>query len=391
MVFLTSLQSIMPIVLLISLGYFLKGRGMFNDTFSSNLSRLIMSVILPVGVFMSVLHNVQTSDLWDLRYGLLVVMMTYVVSYIIAFIMMKIVHVPRGRRGIFINMVVNDNCLFIGLPVQIALFGPDALPFFLLYYIGNTISVWMFGVFLIEADPLPTNGASHGESFRTLVRKFSWKKLLPPPLLGFFLALVFLYAQIPLPTVLHNTLNYIGNMVTPLSLLYIGIVLHDAGPTTSVIVPWAVLLGSLAQLIASYFDFKKNNPFGSVVFGAYGLFWSAMAGVWLIQMGSFGPEIQKGFDVTQLAFAFVGFLIFSIFGTIASLKTNKVVFAIMLLICFLFFGLATDLFLGGKTGFFALAAWSELFISLLGFYGSGAVLVNKVFGKTVFPMGKSIL
>ena len=164
-----------------------------------------------------------------------------------------------------------------------------------------------------------------------------------------------------------------------------------SGPTTSVIVPWAVLLGSLAQLIASYFDFKKNNPFGSVVFGAYGLFWSAMAGVWLIQMGSFGPEIQKGFDVTQLAFAFVGFLIFSIFGTIASLKTNKVVFAIMLLICFLFFGLATDLFLGGKTGFFALAAWSELFISLLGFYGSGAVLVNKVFGKTVFPMGKSIL
>lgn len=37
--------------------------------------------------------------------------------------------------------------------------------------------------------------------------------------------------------------------------------------------------------------------------------------------------------------------------TIAALKTNKVVFAIMLLICFLFFGPATDLFLGGKTVF----------------------------------------
>lgn len=31
-----------------------------------------------------------------------------------------------------------------------------------------------------------------------------------------------------------------------------------SGPTTSVIVPWAVLLGSLAQLIASYFDFKRK-------------------------------------------------------------------------------------------------------------------------------------
>ena len=55
-----------------------------------------------------------------------------------------------------------------------------------------------------------------------------------------------------------------------------------SSPTTSVIIPWAVLLGSLGQIIASYFDFKRNNAFGSVVFGAYGLFWSTMAGVWLI-------------------------------------------------------------------------------------------------------------
>ena len=47
MVFLTSLQSIIPIVLLILLGYILKGRGMFNPTFSGNLSRFIMSVALP--------------------------------------------------------------------------------------------------------------------------------------------------------------------------------------------------------------------------------------------------------------------------------------------------------------------------------------------------------
>ena len=229
MVFLTSLQSIISIVLLIALGYILKGRGMFNDTFSSNLSRLIMSVILPAGVFVSVLHHMQTSDLWNLRYGLLVVGLTYFVSYIVAFIMMKVLRVPPGRRGIFINMVVNDNCLFIGLPVQIALFGPEALPYFLLYYIGNTISVWMVGVFLIEMDPLPQNSSATGESVRPSGHKFSWKKLLPPPLMGFIVALIFLYAQIPLPTILHNTLNYLGDMVTPLSLLYIGIVLHDAG------------------------------------------------------------------------------------------------------------------------------------------------------------------
>ena len=242
MVFLTSLQSIIPIVLLISLGYFLKGRGMFNPTFSNNLSRFIMSVILPAGVFVSVLHHLHMSDLWDLRYGMLVVMLTYVIAYIVAFIMMKLLKVPKGRRGIFINMVVNDNCLFIGLPVQIALFGPEALPYFLLYYIGNTISVWLVGVFLIELDPLPNPDNRLGNkeiqggrksnvlnSGKAQKPKFDWKKLLPPPLLGFFTALIFLFFEIPLAPILHNTLNYLGDMVTPLSLIYIGIVLHDAG------------------------------------------------------------------------------------------------------------------------------------------------------------------
>ena len=244
MVFLTSLQSIIPIVLLILLGYILKGRGMFNPTFSGNLSRFIMSVALPAGVFVSVLHHLHTSDIWNLRYGMLVVVLTYVIAYIVAFIMMKMLKVPKGRRGIFINMVVNDNCLFIGLPVQIALFGQEALPYFLLYYIGNTISVWMVGVFLIELDPLPNsevdfNNRSHkidsihnssvsidGKSNKP---KFDWKKLLPPPLIGFFVALIFLFFEIPLLPILHTTLNYLGDMVTPLSLIYIGIVLHDAG------------------------------------------------------------------------------------------------------------------------------------------------------------------
>ena len=244
MVFLTSLQSIIPIVLLILLGYILKGRGMFNPTFSGNLSRFIMSVALPAGVFVSVLHHLHTSDIWNLRYGMLVVVLTYVIAYIVAFIMMKMLKVPKGRRGIFINMVVNDNCLFIGLPVQIALFGQDALPYFLLYYIGNTISVWMVGVFLIELDPLPNsevdfnngchkidniNNSSVSTEGKSKKPKFDWKKLLPPPLLGFFVAIIFLFFEIPLLPILHTTLNYLGDMVTPLSLIYIGIVLHDAG------------------------------------------------------------------------------------------------------------------------------------------------------------------
>ncbi len=157
---------------------------------------------------------------------------------------------------------------------------------------------------------------------------------------------------------------------------------------TSYIIPWAILLGSIAQMIASYFDFKHNNAFGSIVFGAYGLFWSAMAAIWLTKAGAFGPELVKGIDGNQLGFAFIGYLIFSMFGTIAALETNKVVLSIMILINFLFVGLIFDTFGIGGHWAHSMAAWSELVISLLGFYGSGALLINKVVGRVILPMGK---
>jgi len=44
----------------------------------------------------------------------------------------------------------------------------------------------------------------------------------------------------------------------------------------SFVLPWAIFLGGIAQLIAAVFDFKHNNLFGSTAFAAYGLFLSGM-------------------------------------------------------------------------------------------------------------------
>lgn len=156
----------------------------------------------------------------------------------------------------------------------------------------------------------------------------------------------------------------------------------------SFVIPWAIFLGSIAQMMACVYDFKHNNLFGATVFGAYGLFWIAVATAWLIKMGAFGAALANAADVKQLGFAFIGYLIFSLFGTIAAMETNKIIFSIMALIDVLFIGLALDaLGLGGHWAH-SMAAWTELVISLLGFYGSGATFLNKWFGKNFLPLGK---
>jgi hypothetical protein len=157
----------------------------------------------------------------------------------------------------------------------------------------------------------------------------------------------------------------------------------------SIIIPWAILLGGVAQLIACVYDFKHNNLFGSTAFGIYGLFWIAVASSWMIKMGVFGETLAAAVDVRQFGVVFLGYLIISIFLTIAAFKTNKALIAIMVLIDFLFLGLMMDSF--GMGGYWhSIAAWSELSISLIGFYAAGANLLNKMYGRTILPLGSPI-
>lgn len=156
----------------------------------------------------------------------------------------------------------------------------------------------------------------------------------------------------------------------------------------SFIIPWAFFLGGIAQLFACVQDAKHNNVFGQTAFGAYGLFWIAVGASWLIQMGAFGEKLAAAVDPKQLGVAFVGYLILSLFLTVGSMETNKVLFSIFVLIDVLFIGLALSSFGIVPEVAHDVAAATELLISLIGFYGAGANVLNNHFGRTVVPVGK---
>lgn len=155
----------------------------------------------------------------------------------------------------------------------------------------------------------------------------------------------------------------------------------------SFVLPWAIFLGAFVQMVACIFDFKHDNMFGATAFGAYAFFWLGVSMSWMIKMGVFGPELASSVDVKQLGVAFIGYLIFTFYMTIGAVETNKVLFFIFMFIDFLFIGLAGDIFCWFSFAH-SLAAWSELIISLLSFYGSAAVLLNHHFGKQFLPLGK---
>lgn len=214
------LSSIIPIVFLIVLGFILHEKKFLTKGLDRNLTFLVMNVALPASVFLSVVNNLTVKTLEELAKPLAIGLLAFAANYLISYVLMRLVRVPRGRRGVFLNTIVNANTIFIGMPLNQALFGTEAVSYFLVYYVLNTLSTWTIGSVLIARDSR-TEQASGG--------KMNLKQILSPPILGLLAAIPVLLLGLHLPKPITGSLSYLGSLVTPLSLLYIGIVLSEAG------------------------------------------------------------------------------------------------------------------------------------------------------------------
>lgn len=155
----------------------------------------------------------------------------------------------------------------------------------------------------------------------------------------------------------------------------------------SFVLPWAIFLGGVAQLIAAVFDFKHNNLFGSTAFSAYGLFWLGMGMSWLIKLGCFGETLAGSVDTRQLGFVFAGYALLSVPLTISTIKMSKAMFVLMSLIVLLFIALAMDAFGCGHL-WHTIAACTEFVISIVTFYVLTAKYLSGFFGKNILPVGR---
>ena len=219
MIFFKSLESIFPIIFMIAIGYILRKKDWFHDSFSENVSKVITNIALPASIYVAVSRNLTLKTLVSMSDRLIYTFASFIIGYIIAIFMVKVFKIKPGRRGIFINAFVNANTIFIGMPLNIELFGEQSLPYYLMYYITNTVSIWTLGAFFVSNDILDVDNKKKG---------VNWKKIFSPPLIGFIVALLLLAFNVEMPKMINSTMQYIGNIVTPLSLMYIGIVLADA-------------------------------------------------------------------------------------------------------------------------------------------------------------------
>ncbi len=212
---LQALDGIFTIVLVVGIGYVLSKKGWFDDKSSALIAKLVTTVSLPLYMITSLTKNFTAQKLLELAPDMLLPVCSMLLAMIVGKLAVRLFNVRQGRRGVFVTNFFIANTMFIGLPVNLALFGDESIPSVMLYYMVNLTFFWTLGVQNIVAD---VEGAGS-----SLFSMQVLKKLWSPPLMGFVAAIVLILIGLPLPKFLMRGFQYVGNLTTPLSLVFIGI------------------------------------------------------------------------------------------------------------------------------------------------------------------------
>jgi len=151
-VIIQALSSLVTILAVITIGYLLQAKGWFQEGFSKSIEDLILKIALPASIFVSVLKFITREQLVSFFGASLYPLITVILGYIVAWGAVVLFKVPVGRRGIMLNTFVNANTVFMGLPLNLSLFGEEAMPYFLVYYVINTLSIFTVGTYVVAID-----------------------------------------------------------------------------------------------------------------------------------------------------------------------------------------------------------------------------------------------
>ena len=219
-IFLRSISGILVILGMILVGFVIGERGWFDDKSRGLIAKLVTQVALPCYMLYTITQRFTAADLLKMLPALRFPALSMVILLGIATGVARIFAVRQDRRGLFISMFFNSNTIFVGLPINQALFGDASIPYVLIYYMCNTTFFWTLGSYLIQRD---------GEGEAQFDIRTSLKKVFSPPLMGFLLGLVMVMLQIKLPAFLASDLQYLGNLTTPLSMIFIGLSVSHVG------------------------------------------------------------------------------------------------------------------------------------------------------------------
>lgn len=213
------LSSLIPVLLCIALGWLVARIGWVRDAAIKDLSNLVFLVLTPALLFRT-MGSVRLQDL-DFRPVVL-----YFSAVAILFIGTMLVRGTSKRAAAEALSCVFSNTVMIGVPITQFVFGDNALiVLFTLVSLHSLILLTSATLIFELADVREAQSASAAPAaplWRTLLQA-ARKSIIHPVPLPILAGLIFAQTGLKLPAGIDKGLQMVGNALSPMALLLVGI------------------------------------------------------------------------------------------------------------------------------------------------------------------------
>lgn len=229
------------------IGAFLKLRGIIDADGKRCLTDLCVNVIIPCNIFKSCLIEFNMGIFRSCS----LLLLSAVLMQLICLLLNRRIfnrYSPQRKKVLQYCTIVPMSG-FLGNPIAEAIYNELGVMYTSIFLIPMRVVMWSVGTTYFVAD-------------EKIDRKKVLKNVLTHPcLVAVYLGIFFMITQLPLPDFLVNTVRYIGNCNSAISMFIVGTILADVKLPT-IVNPDTVLFGIFRLLILPAFAFGLGTVLG---------------------------------------------------------------------------------------------------------------------------------
>lgn len=224
-------NQIIVLFFIMIVGFLARKRNIINSQINKGLTEILLNITLP---FM-IVSSFNFSFSIDMLQKSGVILIYSVCIFIISYLLGRLLYMkyPERIRSVLIFSAMFSNCGFMGFPLIESIYGKVGVFYASIFNMAFTILIWTVGV-----------GLYTGKKDTSSIKK----ALLNSGTIAVYIGLFIFLFSIHLPVPIYKTLEMVGGMTSPLSMIVIGAMLGEMN-IKEVLTSMTAYYSSLTRLI----------------------------------------------------------------------------------------------------------------------------------------------